>query len=124
MLDKLDLNKLLIIALLGLSLIACSRQPRVVKMYDTEIFCPNGFSVFLRTPDLDGVILAVQRHDFDKRDQGTSEKYTVIRLRNKTSLKIDKISPEEMVDCSVKEADPRIIDPVFIPRQGMPMPKK
>ncbi len=124
MLDKLGLNKLLIIVLLSLSLGACRMSTKKVKMYDTQIFCPNGFSVFIRTHDLDGVILAVQRHDFDKRDQGTSEKYTVIRLRDKSSLKIDKISPEEMVDCYVKEADPRIIDPVFIPRQGIPMPKK
>lgn len=47
---------------------------------------------------------AIIKADLDKKKFRTSETYTVIRLPGNRSFKVEKISPEEMVHCSLKES--------------------
>lgn len=49
------------------------------------------------------VVLAIQRAAVIKKKDGSNEGYTVIKLRDKRSLKIEKVPPEDSIKCVVRE---------------------
>lgn len=40
-----------------------------------------------------------------KKRGGTSENYTILRLKDKRSLRIEKIPPEKMMECYLRETE-------------------
>ncbi len=99
MLDKSNLNKLIAILLIALSTFSCGK----VDIYNSTVSCPNGLSVSVRFARKNEVIAAIQKAALTKKKDGSSEGYTVIRLRDKRSFKIEKVPPEESLKCLVRE---------------------
>ncbi len=99
MLDKSNLNKFLAILAIALSSFSCSK----VDIYNSTISCPNGLGVVVRFARKDEVVLAIQKAALTKKQDGSSENYTVIKLRDKRSFKIEKVSPEDSLQCFVRE---------------------
>jgi hypothetical protein len=50
--------------------------------------------------------VAIQRAVFEKRLYGTNENYTVARFPHNRSVKIEKISPEEIATCQLRQIVP------------------
>lgn len=57
---------------------------------------------------------AIIKADADKKFFHTSENYTVIRLPGNRSFRLDKISPEEMIYCSLNESVIKNVDQNYI----------
>ncbi len=51
----------------------------------------------------DEVVLAIKKAALTKKTDRSNENYTVIRLRDKRSLKIEKVAPEDSLKCLVRE---------------------
>ncbi len=98
MLDKSSLNKIILFISLIL-LTSCSK----VDVYNSTISCPNGLSVVVRFARKSEVIDAMQKAALIKKRDGSSENYTIIRLRDRSSFKIEKVSPEDSLKCLVRE---------------------
>jgi len=77
----------------------------MVRVFHTEIVCPDGISFLVRFAGAAEVDLAIKKFLAAKKTQGTGENYTVIRLLDKRSIKIEKISPEKIISCSLFEKD-------------------
>jgi len=99
MLDKLSLNKFAVILLLLLTTNSCGS----VDIYNSEIICPNGLRVMVRYARQDEVVRAIQQAALIKKKEDSNENYTVIRLKDRRSLKIEKVPPEDSLKCIVRE---------------------
>lgn len=97
--DKLNRNKFLLFLLLLLAATSCK-----VEVYDTEISCPNGLHVLVKFARKDEVQIAIQNAAIIKKRDGSSETYTVIRLKDKRSFKIEKLPPEDALKCTLRES--------------------
>lgn len=102
MLDKLSRNKLLLFLLIFLS--CCAEQK---KFYNVEIICSGNPVVTIRYTDLEEVRQAILRAEFEKREEGTSIGYTAIKLPDKRSVRVEKIAPDEMIKCALREDEIR-----------------
>jgi hypothetical protein len=112
-LDKLKLrNNLLLIILFLAAINSC--KPRYYMLPDTEVSCLNGYTYIVKFAKKEDVSNAIRKFYIQKMQQKTSEKYTVIRLPDKRSLKLDKVPPEEAVDCKLRETNYREIDRAYI----------
>jgi hypothetical protein len=100
MLVKLSLSKLFFIIFLIISVFSCKK----VEVYSSEIVCPNGFRSIIKFARKDDVVLAIKKAAIAKKRDRSNEDYTVIRLKDKRSLKISKMSPEDSLKCMVYEA--------------------
>jgi len=105
MLAKLKLSKicLKIIFLVTVSFVVVACGEKEV-MFNTEILCPDGSRVLVKFASLDEVRLAIVKNYEDKKKNGTSDKDTVLRLSSKRSFRIEKIAPEKIIKCSLKES--------------------
>lgn len=92
-------TKIFILFLLMFATASCIK----VDIYNSYISCPNGLSVVVRYARKDEVIKAIQVAALTKRKDGSSENYTVIRLNDKRSFKIEKVQPEDSLKCVVRE---------------------
>ncbi len=112
-LDKLKRrNKVLLMVLFLVAISSC--KPKSYMLPDTEISCSNGYTYIAKFAKKEDVSNAIRNFYIQKMQQKTSEKYTVIRLPDKRSLKLDKVSPEEAVDCKLRETNYREIDRAYI----------
>jgi hypothetical protein len=100
MLDKSSLNKFLATALVFLMSVSCLGK---VQIYNSEIICPTGLRIMVRFARKDEVVLAIKKAALTKRVERSNENYTVIRLSDKRSLKIEKVTPEDSLKCLVRE---------------------
>ncbi len=82
--------------------------------FNTEIICPGHEGILVRYARLEEIRVAIIKANEDKKFYHTSENYTVIRLPGNRSFKIDKISPEEMLQCSLRESVRGYADPKYI----------
>jgi hypothetical protein len=99
MLDKLNRNKIFFTFLL-FCLISCKK----VIIYETDVFCPNnGLKITVRYTRAKEINEAFINADKEKKFYKTSEQYTVVKLKNNRSFKIDKLSPEDALKCSLNE---------------------
>ena len=99
MLDKLNHSKfILLILLLGL-LTACQKQ-----IFNTEILCPDGSRILVRYSTEEEVRAGIQKAYNEKKKYGTGEDYTAIKMPNQRSFKVEKIAPEEMIKCSLRQS--------------------
>jgi hypothetical protein len=99
MLDKSSLNKILAILIIAISSFSCAK----VDIYNSTISCPNGLGVVVRFARKDEVVLAIQKAAFIKKQDGSNENYTIIRLSDRRSFKIEKVPPEDSLQCFVRE---------------------
>ena len=109
MLGKLNLSKLALVLLL-LTTSACFK----VRVYNSEIICPNGLRVLIKFSRQEDVQMAIQKAAFIKKRDGTSENYTVIRLKDKRSMKIERLPPEESLKCYVRESELGMFDRSYV----------
>ena len=108
MLAKLNHNKFLLLLLLITA--SCGQE----KIYNTEIFCPNKPSILIKFARAKNVKIGIEKAYFKKKRQGTSENYTVISFSDKSSVKIEKISPEEMIKCVLRESRLGAVDRRYV----------
>ena len=99
--DKLKLSKLALI--FSLLIITFSWEVKVM-VYNSEIICPNGLRVLVKFARREDVVMAIQKAAFIKKKDSSNEGYTVIRLHDKRSLKIERMPPEESLKCLVRES--------------------
>lgn len=105
MLVKLKLNKFILL-FLSFSLFSCVKEgDRILMLPDTEFSCPNGLTVLIKYVKAQDVRNAILKHVEEKKKFGTSEKYTVIVLEDKRSMKIDDVRPEDALFCSLRESE-------------------
>ncbi len=102
MLDKLSLNKFYLF--LTLFLVFCAPQK---KFYNVEIICSGKPVITIRYTNIKEVQQAILKAEFEKRDEGTSIGYTAIKLPDKRSVQVEKIAPDEMIKCSLREEEIR-----------------
>jgi hypothetical protein len=104
MLDKLSLNKLSIILLLVLCSCA-KRDPKLDApgVFHTELICPGNDIILIRYSTVEEVKSALKNAYEKKKKFNTSESYTVISFTGNRSMKIDKIKPEDAINCSLRE---------------------
>ncbi len=101
MLGKSNLSKFLAIFLVFF--VATSCGGRKVNIYNSEIICPTGLRVMVRFARKDEVVAAIKKAALTKKIDRSSEDYTVIRLLDKRSFKIEKVAPEDSLKCIVRE---------------------
>lgn len=99
--DKLKRSKFLILILLPLLLDSCGRR----HVYNTEILCPSGLKVTVRFATLEQVKYGIEKAYSDKKKYNTNENYTVIGFGYRKSFKIEKLSPEEAMRCSLRQVE-------------------
>jgi hypothetical protein len=108
MLAKLNHNKSFLL-ILFFCIISCKNifnsKPRVPydTPFNTEVLCANGKSVLIKYARLDEVRAAIVKANQDKKIEHTSESYTPIRLPQNRSFRIEKMTPEEALGCSLRE---------------------
>jgi len=99
MLDKLNHSKfILLILLLGFST-ACQKQ-----IFNTEILCPDGSRILVRYSTAEDVRAGIKKAYNEKKKYGTGEDYTAIKMSNQRSFKVEKIAPEEIIKCSLRQS--------------------
>jgi hypothetical protein len=98
-------NKLKILVIIFLtSLFSCGRKDMSYLYYNTEIFCPGKERILIKFARSYEVKVAILRADFVKRREGSDGNYTAIRLPGRKSFRIEDISPEELIECSLYES--------------------
>ena len=112
MLDKLSLNKIIIIFSIIFVAASCSMGEK--RYYNIEVTCPGRDKILIKFARAADVRAAIIRSDFEKRKERTSGNYTPIRLPGNRSLIINKISPEEMINCSLYESNPGEVERDYI----------
>ena len=125
--DKSDRNKLLIIAFLFIATITACREPntkestkfRAVRpqnqqLVNTEIICPNNFTVLIKFALVEDVKNAIVAFYEEKKKNNGKETYTVIKLPDRRSFKIEKVAPEQMIECSLIERRYGEVEPEYI----------
>lgn len=73
------------------------------QYYHTEILCPNRADILVRYTRADEIRLAIIKANEKKKFFKTSERYTVMSFPGNRSFKIEKMSPEEMLKCYLRE---------------------
>lgn len=101
MLDKLGRNKILLIFLLAFS--ACRSEYEKPGVYHTELICPNHDVILIRYSRLPEVRKAIINSYNHKKKYSGSETYTVISLASNRSMRINKLLPEDAINCSLRE---------------------
>lgn len=101
MLDKLNRNNIFFL-LLFLATASCSVLQK--QYYNTEILCPGRERILIKYARVDEVRAAIVKADYQKRKEQTSGNYTPIVLPNERSFMVNKIPPEEMINCSLYES--------------------
>ena len=77
---------------------------------DVEVFCPaQGRRILIETTNRQEVIKSIQKFIHQKQTQGTAENYTVLRFEDKSSLFIEKIPPEQLINCRIRNVKPEIV---------------
>jgi len=101
MLDKLNHSKFILL----ISLMGFFTAPRKQLFHtDTEILCPDGSRILVRYSTEQEVRAGIQRAYNEKKKYGTGEDYTAVKMSNQRSFKIEKIAPEEMIKCSLRQS--------------------
>lgn len=111
-LAKLDLNRIskifTIILLLGQA--SCSKRVNV----NTEIFCPNNLRILVKFAQASDVKKAIQFAIQKKNHYHTSENHTYFKLKDGRSFHVSNIPPEKMINCSLRESQPGVVDKTYI----------
>jgi hypothetical protein len=87
--------------ILFLTLISSCREEVI---FNTEILCPDDLKILVRYANQDEIKDAIQRAYFEKKKYDTNTSYTVIKLPRHRSFKIEKISPEKLIKCSLRQS--------------------
>ena len=95
-------------------LVSCDyKQPTVrseIYKNDVEIFCRDlGRRILVETSTSSEVVRSIEEFIEQKRVQGTSEDYTVLRFSDKSSLFVKGIPPEKLITCSIRDVKPAIV---------------
>ncbi len=98
MLGKLNLSKILFLFFIATS---CGKKQIITS---TEIICPDGSRILVKFSELEEVRRAILNAHAEKKKYGTDDKHTIIKLPGNRSFRIEKIPPEEMIKCSVRES--------------------
>jgi len=97
--DKLNHSKFILLILLLGFFTACQKP-----IFNTEILCPDGSRILARYSTEEEVRAGIQKAYNEKKKYGTGEDYTVIRMPHQRSFKVEKIAPEEMIKCSLRQS--------------------
>ncbi len=102
MLAKLNHNnypKIVGLFLIIFTLFSCSVNR---KIFDTEVSCAK-VRVIVRFADAKEVKNAIEKALEDKKKYNSNENYTVIRLPGNRSFRIEKLTPEDAIKCSLRD---------------------
>ena len=69
----------------------------------TEIICPNNKRYMIRYAYSHEVRMAIQKDYYRKIREDSNENFTVIRIPNIESFHIEKVKPEELINCDIIE---------------------
>lgn len=72
------------------------------KVYNTEIICPK-IRIMVRFAEAKEVTVGIKRAIAEKKKYDTSEQYTVIRMPDNRSFKINDIAPEDAIKCRLNQ---------------------
>lgn len=109
MLGKLNRNKIFLFLALIFFTTSCKE-----KIFNTEIFCPDGSRILVKFVRLEELRDAIKAASSEKNKFNSNYKHTVIKLPGQRSFKIEKIPPEELVKCHVRESRMGVIDKNYV----------
>ena len=104
MLVRSNLNKILLFFIIFVTVFACAKK-KPERIFNTEILCPNNVNILVKYVRMQDVSDAIKKFLEIKKKGGTSENYTILRFKDKRSLRIEKIPPEKMIQCYLRETD-------------------
>ncbi len=119
MLDKLKRNKnLVIVFFLTLGLVSCTlkvkRPPLKVKV-NTEIVCSNGDRILIKFARVSDVRIAIEKYSLEKKKNNITGNYTVIKLLDGRSLKIEGMAPDHLQsDCLLNESQYGVVEDNYV----------
>lgn len=93
---------------------SCSKKPANATTINTEILCNNTIKILVKFARASDIAEAIQKANYDKKMQGTSETYTAIKLRDGRSFRVEKIPPEDLIKCVLRESKMRVADPGYV----------
>jgi hypothetical protein len=114
--DQSNLSKIIIpiLAFLAITLIfSCAKKPPK-KLYNTEILCPNNVNILVKYSRAQDVSDGIKAFLVRKRKERTSENYTIIRFKDERSLRIEKIPPEKLIECFLRESEVGVAEKWYI----------
>lgn len=72
-------------------------------MVNTEVVCPNlGMKFLIRDVDSTDFWQALETFHNDKIARGTSESYTVLIFRDRSSMQIKNVKSDDLIKCSAR----------------------
>jgi hypothetical protein len=99
---NIKIGKILVLISIFIGTFSCFEGRRMGN--NTEIFCPDGLKILVKFAMLEDVRAAIVLAYEEKRRKGTSERETVFKLSDGRSFRIEKIPPEKMIKCSLRES--------------------
>jgi hypothetical protein len=95
-----------------LFLVAC--QKGVYWLPDTEMICPNGNIYIIKFSKQKDVAEAIREAFITKKLNKTSEQYTALKFSDKRSLRLERLSPEDAVNCKLRETEYQAVGKEYI----------
>lgn len=111
MLDKLSRNKFFSLLLLISLATSCWKKE---IFFNTEILCPDGQKILVKFARLREMQNAIKAAYLEKKKLNTNYKFTIIRLPGNRSFKIEKIPPEDLAKCFLRESKMGVVDKDYI----------
>lgn len=99
---NVKIGKILLLISILIATFSCFDGGRMNS--NTEIFCPDGLKVLVKFAKLEDVRAAIILAYEQKKRAGTSERETVFKLLDGRSFRVEKVPPEQMMKCSLKES--------------------
>ncbi len=93
-------SKIFLLLVIFFAIISCVKRTTI----NTEILCNDTIKILVKFTRARDVADGIKKALDEKKAQGTSETYTPIRLKDGRSFRVEKISPEELTKCFLRES--------------------
>jgi hypothetical protein len=110
MLAKSLRNKFYLLLVIFFATTSCERRATI----NTEILCNDTIKILVKFVKARDVADAIKKSVDQKKVQGTAETYTPIRLKDGRSFRVEKISPEDLIKCVLRESKMGVADPSYV----------
>ena len=102
-------RKFFSLSLIFFATISCQK-----KITNTEILCDDTIKILVKFARAQDIADGIKKAYDEKKAQGTAETYTPIRLKDGRSFRVEKISPENLMKCVLRESEIGVADPRYI----------
>ena len=108
---KLLRNKFFLLFVIFVVASSCHKKPATIN---TEILCNNTIKILVKFARAHDVADAVRKAYDNKKMKGTSETYTAIKLKDGRSFRVEKIQPEDLIKCVLRESEMGVADRGYV----------